>query len=76
MERKRIKRKKFMFIAQIMVCGFLSGQCVLLEDVKGPKFSLDKCKSRQEEMFNDIFQKLPYVKLGGSKCVKTDKLHV
>ena len=76
MERIRIKRKNFMFIAQIMVCGFLSGQCILLEDIKGPKFSLDKCKSRQEEMFNDIFRKLPYVKFGGSKCVKTNKLHV
>jgi len=64
-----------MFIAQIMVCGFLSGQCVLLEDVKGPKFSLDKCKSRQEEMFKDIFDRLPYVKFGGSRCVKTDKIH-
>ena len=29
-----------MFIAQIVVCGFLNGQCALLEDVKGPKISL------------------------------------
>ena len=50
------KKVKFMFIAQIMVCGFLSGQCVLLEDIKGPKFSLDKCKSIQQEIFNDEYK--------------------
>ena len=64
-----------MFIAQIKVCGFITGQCALLEDLKGPKFSLESCKSRQEEMFDDIFKQLPYVKFEGSRCVRTDKLH-
>jgi hypothetical protein len=65
-----------MFLAQLVVCGFIGGQCVLLEDVKGPKPSLEQCKSRQEEMFYDIHARLPYIKFGGSRCIKTNKLHV
>ena len=52
-----------MFLAQLVVCGFIGGQCVLLEDVKGPKPSLEQCKSRQEKMFYDIHARLPYIKL-------------
>tara|TARA_B100000989_G_scaffold75919_1_gene53749 strand:+ start:382 stop:579 length:198 start_codon:yes stop_codon:yes gene_type:complete len=65
-----------MFVAQIVVCGFLNGQCILLEDLKGPKFSLEICKSRQEEMFEDISRQLPYVNFGGSRCVKTGKYYI
>ena len=65
-----------MFIAQIVVCGFLNGQCALLEDVKGPKISLKMCESRQEEMFRDVSKKFPYVTFNARRCIKSDKLHV
>ena len=64
-----------MFVAQIIICGFLSFECVALEDMRKVSLSLQQCKNRQAEMFQDISREIPNVQLYNASCRKLDELY-
>ena len=48
-----------MFIAQMLLCSSLAGQCVGLEDNTGVVASVKACEKRIEEMVNDALEIMP-----------------
>ena len=64
-----------MFVAQIIICGFVNYKCVMLEDMRKVSLSLQQCKTRQAEMFQDISREIPDVQLYNTSCRKLDELY-
>ena len=64
-----------MFVAQIVICGFLNYECVALEDMRKVSLSLQQCKTRQAEMFQDISREIPNIQLYNTSCRKLDELY-
>ena len=58
-----------MFIAKLMICGILQGECTVLVDTKGLHKSEEQCQARIEEMVTDLQPMVPYMQMF-TKCEK------
>ncbi len=58
-----------MFIAKLMICGILQGDCTVLVDTKGLLKSEEQCRARIEEMVTDLRPMVPYMRML-AKCEK------
>ena len=58
-----------MFIAKLMICGMLQGECTVLVDTKGLHKSEEQCRARIEEMVTDLGPMVPYMRML-AKCEK------
>ena len=58
-----------MFIAKLIICGMLQGDCTVLVDTKGLHKSEEQCKARIKEMVADLEQMVPYMQMF-TKCEK------
>ncbi len=58
-----------MFIAKIMICGMLQGDCTVLADTRGLHKSEEECRARIEEMVTDLRPMVPYMQML-AKCEK------
>ena len=58
-----------MFIAKLMICGMLQGDCTVLVDTKGLHKSEEQCKARIKEMVSDLEPMVPYMQMF-TKCEK------
>ena len=58
-----------MFIAKLMICGMLQGDCTVLVDTKGLLKSEEQCRARIEEMVTDLRSMVPYMRML-AKCEK------
>ena len=56
-----------MFIAKLMICGMLQGDCTVLVDTKGLHKSEEQCKARIKEMVLDLEPMVPYMQMF-TKC--------
>ena len=52
-----------MFIAKLMICGMLLGDCTVLVDTKGLHKSEEQCQARIEEMVTDLKPMVPYMQM-------------
>ncbi|MEC7486197.1 MAG: hypothetical protein VX108_02105 [Pseudomonadota bacterium] len=57
-----------MFLAKLVVCGMLHGNCVLISDTDGPQRTKDGCQARIEEMVDDLFSSAPHLRLYATDC--------
>lgn len=60
-----------MFIAKILVCSVLTGDCVAIQDITGISISRNACARRQIEMFKDVNGELPQLVLAETYCEKS-----
>ena len=58
-----------MFIAKLMICGSLLGDCTVLVDTKGLHKSEEQCQARIEEMVTDLRLMVPHMRML-AKCEK------
>ena len=58
-----------MFIAKLMICGMLLGDCGILTDTRGLHKSKKQCLARIEEMVTDLRPMVPHM-LMLAKCEK------
>ena len=58
-----------MFIAKLMICGILQGDCTVLVDTKGLHKSEEQCKARIKEMVSELEPMVPYMQMF-TKCEK------
>ncbi len=58
-----------MFIAKLMICGMLQGNCTVLVDTEGLHKSEKQCQARIEEMVTDLKPLAPYMQMF-TKCEK------
>ena len=58
-----------MFIAKLMICGMLHGDCGILTDTRGLHKSKKQCRARIEEMVTDLRPMLPHMQML-AKCEK------
>ena len=58
-----------MFIAKLMICGMLQGDCTVLADTRGLHKSEEQCRARIEEMVTDLRPMVPYMRML-AKCEK------
>ena len=58
-----------MFIAKLMICGMLQGDCTVLVDTKGLHKSEEQCRARIEEMVTDLQPMVPHMQMF-TKCEK------
>ena len=58
-----------MFIAKLMICGMLQGDCEILTDTKGLHKSKKQCLARIEEMVTDLRPMVPHMPIL-AKCEK------
>ena len=58
-----------MFIAKLMICGMLQGDCTVLVDTRGLLKSEDQCRARIEEMVTDLQPMVPPMWMP-AKCKK------
>ncbi len=58
-----------MFIAKLMICGMLQGDCTVLVDTKGLHESEEQCKARIKEMVSDLEPMVTYMQIF-TKCEK------
>ena len=58
-----------MFIAKLMICGMLQGDCTVLADTRGLHKSEERCRARIAEMVTDLRPMVPYMRML-AKCEK------
>ena len=58
-----------MYIAKLMICGLLQGDCAILVDTKGLYESEEQCRARIDEMVTDLSPMVPYMRML-AKCEK------
>ena len=58
-----------MYIAKLMICGLLQGDCAILVDTKGLHESEEQCRARIDEMVTDLSTMVPYMRML-AKCEK------
>lgn len=58
-----------MFIAKLMICGMLHGDCTVLADTRGLHKSEEQCRARIEEMVTDLRPLVPFMRML-AKCEK------
>ncbi len=58
-----------MFIAKLMICGMLQGDCTVLVDTKGLHKSEEQCRARIDEMATDLSPMVPHMRML-AKCEK------
>ena len=58
-----------MFIAKLMICGMLHGDCTVLADTRGLHKSEEQCRARIEEMVTDLRPIVPFMRML-AKCEK------
>ena len=58
-----------MFIAKLMICRMLQGDCGILTDTRGLQKSKKQCLVRIEEMVTDLRPIVPYMRML-AKCEK------
>ena len=58
-----------MFIAKLMICGILQGDCTVLVDTNGLLKSEEQCRARIEEMVTDLQPMVPHMQMF-TKCEK------
>ena len=58
-----------MFIAKLMICGMLQGDCGILTDTRGLYKSEKQCQARIEEMVTDLRSMVPHMRML-AKCEK------
>ena len=58
-----------MFIAKLMICGMLQGDCGILTDTRGLHKSNKQCRARIEEMVTDLRPMVPHMRML-AKCEK------
>ena len=58
-----------MFIAKLMICGILQGDCTVLVDANGLLKSEEQCRARIEEMVTDLQPMAPTMQMF-TKCEK------
>ena len=58
-----------MFIAKLMICGMLQGDCAILMDTKGLHESEEQCRARIDEMVTHIRPMVPHMRML-AKCEK------
>ena len=58
-----------MFIAKLMICGILQGDCTVLVDTKGLHKSEEQCQARIEEIVTDLKSTVPHMQMF-TKCEK------
>ena len=58
-----------MFIAKLMICGMLQGDCTVLVDTKGLHKSEEQCKARIKERVSELEPMVPYMQMF-TKCEK------
>ena len=56
-----------MFIAKLMICGILHGECTVLVDTKGLHKSKEQCEARIEEMVTYFQPMVPHMQMF-TKC--------
>ena len=52
-----------MFIAKLMICGMLQGDCTVLADTRSLHKSEEQCRARIEEMVTDLRPMVPYMRM-------------
>ena len=52
-----------MFIAKLMICGMLQGDCTLLTDTSGLHRTEEQCRARIEEMMSDLHDMVPHMRM-------------
>ena len=60
-----------MFIAKILVCSVLTGDCGVIQDITGISISRNACARRQMEMFKDVNGDMPQLVLAETFCEKS-----
>lgn len=63
------EKRPGMFIAKLMICGMLQGDCTVLVDTKGLLKSEEQCRARIEEMVTDLQPMVPHMQMF-TKCEK------
>ena len=58
-----------MFIAKLMICGMLQGDCGILTDTRGLHKSEKQCRARIEKMVTDLRPIVPNMRML-AKCKK------
>ena len=58
-----------MFIAKLMICGMLQGDCTVWVDTKGLLKSEEQCRARIEEIVTDLQPMVPHMWML-AKCKK------
>ena len=58
-----------MFIAKIIICGMLKGDCGILTDTRGLHKSDKQCRARIEEMVTDLRPMMLHMRIL-AKCEK------
>ena len=58
-----------MFIAKLMICGILQGDCGILIDTRGLHKSEKQCRARIKEMVTDLRPIVPQMRFL-AKCEK------
>lgn len=61
-----------MFMAEMMVCGFLQMQCMLMQDSRGLHFTQRECIERLEEMVTAMVKVVPQFELKAVRCNKVE----
>mgnify|MGYP003638290391 CR=1 FL=1 len=58
-----------MFLAEMLVCGLLSGaDCILIQDKRGPYYTQQECIERLEEMVGHMVKVVPQFDLKAVRC--------
>ena len=52
-----------MFIAKLMICGLLPGDCAVLMDTTALHKSEEQCRARIEEMVTDLRPMVPHMRM-------------
>ncbi len=52
-----------MFIAKLMICGLLRGDCTVLMDTTALHKSEEQCRARIEEMVTDLRPMVPHMRM-------------
>ena len=59
-----------MFVAQIILCSSLMGQCVGFEDSGKYSLNLNACEKRAEALAQDAGKLIPHLVLAHTNCKK------
>ena len=60
-----------MFIAKLMICGMLQGDCGILTDTRGLHKSEKQCRTRIEQMVTDLRPTVHHMRML-AKCEKLE----